>query len=267
MIKPITKNSGVVVVCLFVCLLLRECSHLAARRNMSSWSSANWWGFQTCNTHNNRDRQTLSPLSIPPSQFLLCTYIAIVHSVENACCFSHITLVFLTLWSCAWNHFIELQEPVLLVFVLESIGFTGEQKTPHFQCMAKCILSVNVLQYSVPYQFLVVCDPGLRTRVSLTGTEGSRGRGGGGGGGGRGWRHMTLWKLSLMRKEQNSKVKRAEFKFKRDWQHLEQILNLKGADFEFKVTAVTCWLWGMYMSSFLSVSLLQRENTVLWSSP
>ena len=31
--------------------------------------------------------------------------------------FSHITLVFLTLWSCAWNHFIELQEPVLLVLV------------------------------------------------------------------------------------------------------------------------------------------------------
>ena len=26
-----------------------------------------------------------------------------------------------------------------------SIVFIGEQKTPHFQCMAKCILSVNVL--------------------------------------------------------------------------------------------------------------------------
>ena len=92
------------------------------------------------------------------------------------------------------------------MLVLGSIGFTGEQKTPHFQCSAKCILSVNVLQYSVPYQFLVVCDPGLGTRVSLTGTERSRGRGGGGGGG-RGRRHMTLWKLSLIHKEQNSKVK------------------------------------------------------------
>ena len=31
---------------------------------------------------------------------------------------------------------------------IRSIGFIGEQENPHFQCMTKCSVSVNVVQNS-----------------------------------------------------------------------------------------------------------------------
>ena len=59
--------------------------------------------------------------------------------VENACCFFHLTLLFLTLWFCAWNHFINFKSPFFWFWfrINWKCSFYSREENPSFSTYGK----------------------------------------------------------------------------------------------------------------------------------